>query len=369
MSTRKANSNPIRVMVVGPGPQTEGGITEVISRIVKVLQRRPDFAVTWVAMHRSGSGSQKTVAAVKGLATAIFTMPKFDIVHIHSAAYVSFFRKSLVFWVACLWRRRVIWHLHTPNKDFSDFFGSQGMSGRYGRYVLGKADRVVVLSESWRPLANRYVDDSRISVILNPIPDIDSGASMETSDGLVRVLYLAHLIQRKGYPDLIRAFAGVYRAYPQCKLVFAGSGETREAAELCRELGIESGVEFLGWIGEPRRSDELRKAEVFVLPSYQEGLPMGILEAMAFGLAVITTPVGGIGDVVRDQVNGVLVAPGEIGELERALLDLVQDSEKRARLGKQAEEAVRSFSPVNISSKWIELYEELLDRQPRGELT
>jgi glycosyltransferase involved in cell wall biosynthesis len=356
-------------MVVGPGPQTEGGITEVISRIVKVLQQRPDHVVTWVAMHRSGSGLQKIVASMKGIATAIFAMPGVDIVHIHSAAYVSFFRKSAVFWVARLWRRRIIWHLHTPNDDFCDFFGAQGISGKYGRYVLGKADRVVVLSESWRPLATRYVDDSRITVILNPIPDIDAGRSVEKSDGLVRVLYLAHLIQRKGYPNLIRAFVGVYRAYPHCKLVFAGSGETREALELCRELGIEDAVEFLGWIGEPERSNELRKADIFVLPSYQEGLPMGILEAMAFGLAVVTTPVGGIGDVVKDQVNGVLVAPGEVDELERALADLVRDSEKRARLGKQAEEDVRSFTPVNISYDWIELYKELAGRQPGGEVT
>ena len=356
-------------MVVGPGPQTEGGITEVISRIVKVLRQRPDYVVTWVAMHRSGSGLQKAVAAIKGIATAIFTMPRYDIVHIHSAAYVSFVRKSLVFWVARLWRRRIIWHLHTPNEDFCDFFGAPGFFGKYGRYVLGKADRVVVLSESWRPLATRYVDDSRISVILNPIPDIDAGTSVEKPDGLVRVLYLAHLIQRKGYPNLIRAFAGVHRAHPRCKLVFAGSGETRQALELCRELGIEDAVEFLGWIGEPQRSNELRKAEIFVLPSYQEGLPMGILEAMAFGLAVITTPVGGIGDVIKDQVNGVLVAPGEVDELERAVLDLVRDSGKRTRLGRQAEADVGSFTPLNISYKWIELYEGLVGRRPKGEVT
>lgn len=347
------------VMVVGPGPQTEGGITEVIQRVIRALDNRSDYRLKWIAMHRSGSALQKVGAALAGYLEVLVTMPRYDFVHIHSAAYVSFYRKSLVFWVARLWRRPVIWHLHTPNNDFCDFFGAPGVLGKYRRWVLRKSARVAVLSESWRPLASQYIDDSKLRVILNPIPEVGPEAPPATSDGPVRVLYLAHLIQRKGYPDLIRAFAGVFRVNPDCKLVFAGSGETQEALDLCIELGIEDAVEFLGWIGEAQRSEELRKARIFVLPSYQEGLPMGVLEAMAFGLALVTTPVGGIGDVVFDQENGVLVPPGDVSELENALLGLVQDPEKCRRLGAKAQEDVRQFTAENVGKLWIDLYDEL----------
>jgi len=351
-------------MVVGPGPQTEGGITEVIRRVTRALRERSDYRLKWVAMHRSGTALQKIRAALAGSLEVLLTMPRYDIVHIHSAAYVSFFRKSFVFWNARLWNKPVIWHLHTPNNDFCDFFGAPGLFGRYGRWVLRKSDRVVVLSESWRPLAAQYIDDSKMRVIHNPIPEVGPEAPPATTDGPVRVLYLAHLIQRKGYPNLIRAFAGVFRTTPECRLVFAGSGETREALELCKELGIEGAVEFLGWIGEAERSEQLRKARIFVLPSYQEGLPMGVLEAMAFGLAVITTPVGGIGDVVFDQENGILVTPGDVGELESALLELVQDQAKCQRLGAKAREDVRQFTAGNVGKLWIDLYHELTVPQP-----
>ena len=349
----------LRVMVVGPGPLTEGGITEVIQRVVKALHERSDCRVTWLVMHRSGNAWQKLSASVAGIFGVLKTMSRHDIVHIHSAAYISFFRKSIVFWIARAWRRPVIWHLHTPNNDFCDFFGSKRLSGRYGRWVLGKADRVVVLSESWRPLVAPYVAETRLRVILNPIPDVDFAAEARSPQGPVRILYLAHLIQRKGYPLLIRAFAEISRDNAGCRLVFAGSGEVKEAQELCRELGIEQAVEFLGWIKEPRRTEELRKAEIFVLPSYQEGLPMGVLEAMAFGLAVVTTPVGGIGDVVRDQENGILVEPGNVDELREALSDLVNNAQKRQRLGAKAREDVRSFTAGNIAEKWLELYRDI----------
>lgn len=364
MSGENRQRKAVNVMVVGPGPQTEGGITEVIRRVIRALGERSDYRLKWVAMHRSGSALQKVGAALAGSFEVMVTMPRYDIVHIHSAAYVSFYRKSFVFWNARLWRKPVIWHLHTPNNDFCDFFGAPGVLGRYRRWVLGKSARIVVLSESWRPLASQYIDDSKLRIILNPIPDVGLEEPPGTSDGPVRVLYLAHLIQRKGYPILIRAFADVLRVNPDCRLVFAGSGETQEALDLCKELGIEGAVEFLGWIGEAQRSDELRKARIFVLPSYQEGLPMGVLEAMAFGLAVITTPVGGIGDVVFDQENGVLVPPGDVGELGNALVGLVQDPDKCRRLGAKAREDVRQFTAGNVGKLWIDLYHELAVPQP-----
>ena len=363
MRTGTNQTEPLRVMVVGPGPMTEGGITEVIQRVMKALHGRAECRVTWLVMHRSGNAWQKTLAGISGTFEALTTIWRHDIVHIHSAAYISFFRKSVVFWLARVWRRPVIWHLHTPNNDFCDFFGSNHLSGRYGRWVLGKVNRVVVLSESWRPLVAPYVADSRLKVILNPIPDMDCDEVVRSSRRHVRILYLAHLIQRKGYPLLIRAFADLYHEDRGCKLVFAGSGETKEAQELCRKLGIEEAVEFLGWIKEPRRTDELRAADIFVLPSYQEGLPMGVLEAMAFGLAVVTTPVGGICDVVKDQKNGILVTPGNIEELQRALFDLVMDPEKRQRLGARARKDVGSFTAKNIAEKWLELYREVSVRE------
>ena len=175
-----------------------------------------------------------------------------------------------------------------------------------GDGCLARPDRVVVLSESWRPLAAPYVSETRLRVILQP--DLPISISMQKrGPPRGQFAFSTWLISstRKGYPLLV-GHSDISRDNESCRLVFAGSGETKEAKELCRELGIERAVEFLGWIREPRRTEELRKAGIFVLPSYQEGLPMGVLGGNGIRVGeLLTTPVGGIGDVVSSQ-NGIL---------------------------------------------------------------
>ena len=358
--TEKSSQSAIQVMVVGPGQETEGGITEVIRRVIVHLERQQNVSAFWVATHRSGSTFGKIKAALGGIWQAFRYMPRVNVVHIHSSAYVSFVRKSLIFWIAAAWRRPVVWHLHTPNEDFTRFFGAGGAMGWYARAVISKAERVIVLSESWRSLVAPFISDDKVVVIPNPIPDIEAQSTPPAIPEVRRILYLAHLIQRKGYPLLIRAFANAVNRYPDCRLVFAGSGEVKEARQLCNDLGIEDRVEFLGWIEEPQRSDELRKATIFALPSYQEGLPMGILEAMAFGLAVIATPVGGIGDIMFHGVNGLLVSPGDDSELTDALLELLGDRSLCRRLGGQARKDVSSFKAERICGQWINVYQDVL---------
>jgi glycosyltransferase involved in cell wall biosynthesis len=135
---------------------------------------------------------------------------------------------------------------------------------------------------------------------------------------------------------------------------------------MCADLGVDEKVEFLGWIGEPARSIELSRAMIFALPSYQEGLPMGILEAMAFGLAVIVTPVGGIGDVVVHNHNGLLVAPGSVNELARALEALLSASERCQEFGDEARRTVSEYTVGNISRQWISMYSDVMSEQNRA---
>jgi glycosyltransferase involved in cell wall biosynthesis len=318
--------------------------------------------VRWVVPHRTGNALMKVVQAIHGWLHALILMPFTDVVHIHSAAYVSFFRKTLFFMLARLFRRPVVWHLHAPNTDFVDFFGRPDRIGRFARWVLRQAESVVVLSESWIDIASDILPSVGVEAIYNPIPSIGDEPDAAPGDTGMRILYLAHLIPRKGYPLLIEAFAEVLKDFPDARLVFAGSGELNEAKALCEKLGITDKVDYLGWIGEPARTNELRKASVFALPSYQEGLPMGVLEAMAFGLPVVTTPVGGIGDVIEDGINGLLVAPGDSGALANGISRLAADSELRRRIGSNARTSVQSLSPDHIADEWNRLYVKIYNR-------
>jgi len=352
-----------RVLIIGPGLKTEGGVTTVIARIFAELKKSSEYDVRWVASHRSGSIPVKIGQAIIGFLHAAWLIPPAKLIHIHSAAGVSFVRKSMFLWLAKLWRKPVIWHLHSPELDFKDFYGRQDWVGRYARFVLRQCKRIVVLSDRWVEIAATCLPADKIRVIYNPIPEmLDSDIPMARVDD--RILYLAHLIPRKGYSYLIRAFAEVQSAFPRARLVFAGSGEVKQAQALCRELDIENRVEFLGWIGEPERTRELEKASIFVLPSFQEGLPMGVLEAMAFGLAVITTPVGGIADVVKNEQNGLLVNPGDAGEIAKSLQRLLADRDRVRKLGDAAAQSVSRYEPAKLAREWKMTYSDVL--KPRA---
>ena len=360
MRKHDRQNKPLSVLVIAPGPNTEGGITTVIDRVTAALSCSSRVELRWIATHRSGSAMEKLFQAISGFLEATYHIRKYDIVHIHSSLKVSFVRKSAYFWLAKVFRMPVIWHFHAPDRGFVEFFANGRPLASYGKFVLARCSYVVVLSKRWEELARKIIPSARFRIIYNPTPDVPDHNKAASRGHSQRILYLGHLYPKKGYSYLIRAFAQVAAAFPDSELILAGSGEVAEAKELCAELGISERVKIPGWIKDPARTDELRKATIFVLPSFEEGLPMAVLEAMAYSLPVIVTPVGGIPDVIRDMENGILVEPGNTESIAAAMQKLLSDRVLRNTLGKSARDSVSELSPHTISAEWISVYEASL---------
>src|SRR5437763_291119 len=138
-------------------------------------------------------------------------------------------------------------------------------------------------------------------------------------------LFLGHLEAAKGIYDLLDALAGVRSAVPDVRLACAGDGDRIGVARYAENLGIAEAVKFTGWVGPSGKRALLEHAAVFALPSYEEALPVSLIEAMSAGVPVVATPVGGIPEVVADNTSGFLVAPGDKGALERARRRLLVD--------------------------------------------
>jgi glycosyltransferase involved in cell wall biosynthesis len=172
-----------------------------------------------------------------------------------------------------------------------------------------------------------------------------------------RILMLGRLGRRKGTHDLLRAFSIVAKRDVSSRLVCAGDGDIEGAEALARDLGIEPRVEFPGWISAEQAREQLQRATIFVLPSYAEGLPMAILEAMSYGLPVITTPVGGVPAVVSHGQTGLLVNAGAVESLASAISDLLSDASARARLGRAARAIVsREYSLEAVLRRLRRIY-------------
>jgi glycosyltransferase involved in cell wall biosynthesis len=261
-------------------------------------------------------------------------------------------RKLPFFLVAKLYRKKVVLHFHsydpatTINSRFKRFY----------RFMFSKADRVIVLTQTWKDLMKKHLSlSNHITIIYNPCTTTGDQASVVKQN---IILYAGSLIPRKGYADLIRAFHLIREQSAGWKLVFAGAGEIEEGKQLARESSISDRIEFAGWVSGEEKELLFASASIFCLPSYAEGFPMAILDAWSYGLPVIATPVGGIPDILKDKVNGLLFNPGDILTLTRQLLLLIEHPELRDALRRESSTLVTTiFNLQEIEKQICEIYQ------------
>ena len=175
-------------------------------------------------------------------------------------------------------------------------------------------------------------------------------------DDSLLVLFIGRLVYRKGADLLIKAWKEVISDNPSCVLVLAGAGiEQNNLESLLRDMGMEKNVLFLGHINN---ADEYLKAvDIFVFPSRQEGMPTILLDAMACGLPVIASKIGGVVDVLEDGKEGILFEHEDVSGLSAALDRLIRNKKTRDRLGAEArKKIVETFSIDRVTDEYIKLY-------------
>ncbi len=246
-------------------------------------------------------------------------LPFYDIVHIHVSQPMTIRRKNIFLNWAKLFNKKIITHFHAFNTEDT----INGEARDLYKQFFGKSDIVIVLSNWWKDqlINSLKMSPDHIAVLYNPCPTILKKKMVK--DNII--LYAGAVNERKGYKDLIKAFAQIHSDFPNWKIVFAGNGEIEDGLKLAKQLGIEDQVEFTGWVTGEDKANLFRRAKIFCLPSYAEGFPMAVLEAWAYELPVITTPVGGIPDVAIDGENMLLFNPGDTEKLAENIKRLITD--------------------------------------------
>lgn len=264
---------------------------------------------------------------------------RIELIHIHAAMRGSFWRKSLFAVLARGFGVPVILHLH--GSEMKLFYESQSTAvQKLIRRQLEKATRVLVLSESWRSFILGIAPKAVVDVVPNyvTVPDVIDDASSSSQ----QILFLGLIGHRKGVFDLIPAFASIANDHPDAKLVIGGNGQIAEAGRLLCEHGVSDQVQLAGWVGPDEKAALLKSSSIYILPSYNEGLPMSVLEAMAAGLAVITTRVGGIPELITDESDGLLIDAGDRQAMAKALSKLLTDRSLRQRIAQAGRSRVLS---------------------------
>lgn len=231
-------------------------------------------------------------------------------------------------------------------------------------------DRIIAISRAVKiSLIESGVPADMITIIYNGIdlskfdaiePSLREELGLDSDVPIVGIV--ARLVPEKGYEYAISAFYHVLKAYPSARMIIVGDGPLDESLrKMCVKLGIKDSVFFMGY--RKRVENLVADFDVFVLPSVSEGLGLALLEAMALGKPVIGTEVGGIPEVIKHNVNGFLVTPGNDKYLTESIIEILSNKERAKTFGVKARNTVnRKFSSKTMIEKTEKVYMELLHR-------
>lgn len=285
------------------------------------------------------------------------------ILHLHTAADGSFWRKAQLVKLGHALHKKVILHVHASR--FKDFYNESSTKKReWIKEVLDKVDVLIVLSESWKKWFTEIGINSDKMIVLHnitPYPTIIEEAKVQ--DGKIHFLFLGEIGKRKGVFDIIRGIA-VHRDDLQNKIEFriGGNKNEEELIKMIEENHLQNIIKFEGWVGGKKKLELFNWADIFILPSFNEGLPISILEAMSYGMPIISTPVGGIPEVLKNNVNGTIVSPGNSEEIISAMCKYIYNKNLIKSEGCESNNIVKEYLPDFVLTHLKNIYENLINK-------
>ncbi|MGH2940668.1 MAG: glycosyltransferase family 4 protein [Solirubrobacterales bacterium] len=277
------------------------------------------------------------------------------LVHIHMAARGSMYRKAVVVPLAKALRRPVLLHVHAGPGDLDAFFDRLGPL-RIGalRRSLALADTIVAVSGASAEVLRRRLVDAEITVVPNAPPPLVE-IRPPRGDGPVLALFLGGFANpAKGGAALFEALPALVGAAPDLEVVMAGPGEPPGP--------LPVGCEWRGWLEADGRRLAFEEADLFVMPSLSEGMPIALLEAMSNRIAVVATKVGGIPEILDDGVDALLVDPGRPDQLVEAISLLAGDEDRRAELSAAGAARMERLASDDVYGQLRQIYVRLASR-------
>lgn len=358
---------PLRVVTVGPARDGRGGIASVQSSLRRTLSDA--VVLRHLVSHVDGGAGRRLAVAVQALSTLLrlLAIGRVDVVHVHVSHRGSLVREGAAVLLARAFRTPALVHCHGSRLP-----DDVAAAPRVVRWAVGalfrSATGVLVLGEAGRELlvTRLGVPADRVQVLSNPVRVPGVVPARERS-WPVGVLHLGRLGERKGTYTLLAALAALPEVTRgRLRVVLAGDGDTEEVTSTAVRLGLAGQVTVRGWLDEQARDAELAAARVFVLPSRAEGLPVAMLEAMAWGLAVVVTDVGSISDVATDEVNALLVPVADPDALALVLTRLVAQPQLVDGLGASARRTAAGFSETTWAQQLLAVWQAAAGPAGRG---
>ena len=361
--------------MVGPDQGVVGGISAVIKTISPILSKKTNYKHLPTTKGRFDTGNagkltfKNVVAVIRQYVHYLWVLITFrpDLVHLHTSQASAWIKDTYFIFLGWIFRVPVVLHVHAAEMDVF-YIKRHRLEKWYTRQAMQTATVVMAVSEQWRQSLSAIVSIDKIETFRNCI-DVQQFNYVHDTGERVNILFLGSIGPRKGFYDLLEAAKVLKENGRLFNMWLAGyeeiNGELLKAKQKISALGLEDCCYPLGIVLGDEKIRLINEAHISTLPSYNEGLPIAVLEALAAGLPVVTTPVGGISEVVKDTVNGYLVHPGDFAMLADKLDLLIQNPELCQTIGETNRRYAENELDVRpYVEQLVELYERIIPPIP-----
>ena len=373
-----------KILLLGPLPPTVGGITTFITgildsdlnkkyRLITFGTERPtvgivrdvsDYTVVFqIGLFRLIKSIVWTISHLLAFPFALFKNRP-DIVHVCTASYWSFWENTMYVLIAETLSKKTFFHIH--GGGFDEFYKN---SNRLVKFLIGKIlnlpDTVIVLSSTWKRIFANFVPENKIAVLENFV-DFSRYSKFKReanpSKDIITVLFVGGVgAKEKGLYDVLKAIPVVIKRCENILFLVVACSTVKKLNTIHRKEEIASHTRFLGYLHGDEKIRVFTESDIFILPSYSEGFPITMLEAMAAGLPVIATSVGAIPEVIEEGKNGFLIGVGDYHALAQKILILAKDKKLRRKMATNNISKIRKLYDRTIVMRKIDnLYAELL---------
>ena len=325
----------MKVIVVGPdGRKTRGGIASVLQGMREDCWLTEQTGMDFFSSYYEGNIVLKILYGVWRILLFNFVVDRYDIVHIHMSVKGSAQRKMRYAKIAKRHGKKLVLHIHSGN--FVVYYKNlPPEKQKKVKDCLESADRVFALSECWKTAFEKELGLTNCEVLPNGISVGNFPRPEEPfAERKIDFLFLGRLGEQKGTDDTLDVLERLHNEGQEFRCVMAGDGPLEEYSAKIRQKELIGQVELAGWVDGKKKFDLLQDSKILLLPSYHEGLPMSILEAMASEEAVVSTLVGGIPEAVKAGESGILITPGDTEALYNALRELLEDTQRAEQMGR-----------------------------------
>lgn len=334
-----------KVCMIVQDPMVKGGIAAVVNGY-RGSDLEKDYEIIYVESYKDGGKITKLLKGIQGYFcfAKVLLVDRPQLVHIHSSFGPSFYRKMPFIYMASWAKIPIINHIH--GADFDEFYVNAPEKKKAQiRNVYNKCSKLIALSTEWKERLSQIVPEEKITIIENySILHEEAYKNRQSRSCNNQVLFLGELGHRKGCYDIPSVVELVAKKIPNVKFVLGGAGSPEDEAaikKLVHEKNVEQNVEFPGWVRNEKKDHVLCNADVFFLPSYNEGMPMSVLDAMGYGLPVVSTNVGGIPMIVHDGENGTCCDAGDVEKFAEGIIYLLTDDAARKSASEESMDIVR----------------------------